>query len=78
MTTASPKPSIIRAVDNEPKRLARKWFDAAHVGNDAPRTLPARGPAPVSAFSYPPHAPHVLSGPRDALSASCLDAVSNG
>ena len=51
--TASPKPSIIRAVD-EPKHLARECLDAVNVGNDAPRILLARGPATASAFAARP------------------------
>ena len=46
-----PEPSIIRVVDDEPNHLAREWLDAVHVGNDAPRTLLARGPATASAFA---------------------------
>ena len=77
MTTASPKPSITRVVDDEPNHFARERLDAMHVGNDAPHILLARGPATASAFYYLPHVPHVISGPRDALSSSCLDAASN-
>ena len=54
MTTASPKPPIIRAVDDESNYLPRKWFDAVSVGNDTPRILLARGPATGSAFATRP------------------------
>ena len=54
MTTASPKPSIVGAVDDEPNHLAREWLDAVHLGNDAPRILLARGPATASTFSTRP------------------------
>ena len=54
MTTASPKPSIIRVVDDEPNHLAREWLIAVHVGSDTPRILLARGPATVSAFATRP------------------------
>ena len=54
MTTASPKLSIIRAVDDEPNHLAHEWLGAVHVGNDAPRILLARGPATASAFATRP------------------------
>ena len=54
MTTGNPKPSITRAVDDEPNHLAREWLDAVHVGNDAPRILLARGPATASAFATSP------------------------
>ena len=43
-TTASPKPSIVRVVDDEPNHLASEWLDAVHVGDDAPRILLARDP----------------------------------
>ena len=78
MPTASPKPSIIGAGDDEPNHLARKRLDAVHVGNDAPRTILARGPATCLRLCYRPHYFHAISGPRDALSSSCLDAASNG
>ena len=53
-TAASPKPSISRAVGDEPNHLARDWLDAVHVGNDAPRILLARGHATASAFATRP------------------------
>ena len=76
--TASPKPSVFRAVDDEPNHLARKWLDVVHVGNSVRRILLARGPATAYAFSTrPPHAPHVISGARDALSSSYVDVASS-
>ena len=54
MTTASSKPSIIRAVDDKPNHLARKWLDAVRVGNDASRILRVRGPDTASAFATRP------------------------
>ena len=54
MTTAIPKQSIIRAVDDESNHLARKWLDAVHVGNYVPRILLARDPATSVAFATRP------------------------
>ena len=55
MTTATPKPSIIGAVDDEPNHhLARERLDAVHVGSDAPRIILARGPATASTFVIRP------------------------
>ena len=42
------------AVDDEPNHLPREWLDAVHVGNDAPRTLLAPGPATAAAFATRP------------------------
>ena len=38
----------------KPNKLAREWLGAAHVGNDAPRILLARGPATASVFGTRP------------------------
>ena len=54
MATASPKPSIIRAVDDEPNHVAREWLDAVCLGDYAPRILLARGPATAFAFATRP------------------------
>ena len=75
-TTASPKPSIIRAVDNGPNHLARECLDAVHVGNDAPRILLAQGPATSSAFAARPTRLMFFHGL--AMPFAHLDAASNG
>ena len=68
-----PRPSIVRAVNDEPENLAREWLDAVHVGNDAPRILLARGPATASAaLAASPTRLIFLSGLRKSLSSSCL------
>ena len=70
-----PKPSIIRAADDELNHFARKWTYAVHVGNDAPRILSLEAPPHYLRLSYLPYAPHVVSELRDALSWQCLDAA---
>ena len=54
MTTASLKPLIIRAVDDEPNKYAREAIDAVYVDNGVPRILLSRSPATASAFATGP------------------------